>query len=183
MQYQPQTFIGKNGTLYTLRSPQAQDASKLLSYLKQSAHETEYGISYPEELNFSLQEEEDFIRKFVQDKTCIMISVFEGDTLVGNASLFAVLDKKKTRHRATFGIAILKTAWGQGLGYQILSALIEFAANAGYEQIELEVASDNLPAISLYRKLGFTVYGERPRSFKLNSGKYSDELLMILKLR
>ena len=173
MQYQPQTFIGKNGTLYTLRSPQAQDASKLLSYLKQSAHETEYGISYPE----------DFIRKFVQDKTCIMISVFEGDTLVGNASLFAVLDKKKTRHRATFGIAILKTAWGQGLGYQILSALIEFAANAGYEQIELEVASDNLPAISLYRKLGFTVYGERPRSFKLNSGKYSDELLMILKLR
>lgn len=183
MQYQAKTFIGRNGTLYTLRSPQAQDAPKLLSYLKQSALETEHGISYPEELDFSVQEEEDFIRKFVQDKTGIMISAFEGDTLVGNASLFAVLDKKKTRHRATFGIAILKAAWGQGLGYQILSELITFAAGAGYEQVELEVVSDNLPAISLYQKLGFTVYGQRPRSFKLNNGNYSDELLMLLKLR
>lgn len=110
MQYQETSFTGKNGTSYTLRSPQAQDAPKLIAYLKQSALETEYGISYPEELDFTIQEEEDFIRKFAQNKSSIMISAFVGDTLVGNASLFAVLDKKKTCHRATFGIAILKTA-------------------------------------------------------------------------
>lgn len=183
MQYQEESFTGKNGVLYLLRSPQAQDAPKLISYLKQSAMETEHGISYPEELNFSTQEEEDFIHKFACDKGGIMISAFEGDNLIGNASLFAVLDKKKTCHRATFGIALLKTAWGQGLGRKIVSELIHFAANADYEQIELEVVSDNLPAISLYQQLGFTVYGERPHSFKLKSGKYSDELLMILKLR
>ncbi len=182
MQYPEQSFIGKNGTLYLLRSPRTQDAPKLISYLKQSAQETEHGISYPEELDFSIREEEDFIHKFAQDRTGIMISAFEGDTLVGNASLSAVLDKKKTRHRATFGIAILKDAWNQGLGNKILSELIAFAANTGYEQIELEVVSDNQPAVRLYQKLGFVVYGERPHSFKLKSGKYSDELLMVLKL-
>ena len=54
-----------------------------------------------------------------------MISAFDGDRLVGNASLSCVMDRKKTLHRATFGIAILKSDWGQGLGKKILSELAE----------------------------------------------------------
>lgn len=183
MFYKEEKFIGKNQKEYILRSPQATDAEKLINYLKTSAEETEHGISYPEELNFTIKEEEDFISHFAEDSGSIMISVFDEDTLVGNASLTCVLDKKKTRHRASFGIAILKTAWGQGLGYKVLSELIGFARDAGYEQVELEVVASNLPAINLYKKLGFTVYGERPRAFKLKSGKYSDQLLMALVLR
>lgn len=183
MFYKEERFIGKNQKEYILRSPQAADAGKLIEYLKTSAEETEHGISYPEEMNFTVKEEEDFVAQYARDPGSIMISVFDGDDLVGNASLTCVLDKKKTRHRATFGIAILKTAWGQGLGYKVLSELIQFARDAGYEQIELEVVASNLPAINLYKKSGFTVYGERPRAFKLKSGKYSDQLLMALALR
>ncbi|WP_373212255.1 GNAT family N-acetyltransferase [Ruminococcus sp. 5_1_39BFAA] len=183
MLYKEEKFIGKNGSQYILKSPEISDAEKVIHYLKTSAQETEYGISYPEEMDFSIKDEEDFITRFADDKKSIMISVFEGDTLVGGASLTSVLDKRKTRHRATFGIAMLKSAWGQGLGYKILSELIAFAKKAGYEQIELEVVSSNLPAINLYKKLGFVVYGERPRSFKLKNGNYSDELLMVLALK
>lgn len=182
MLYQEEKFIGKNGKEYILRSPQIRDAEKVIEYLKMSAEQTEYGISYPEEMDFSIKDEEQFIAQYENDRNSIMISVFEGDTLVGNANLTSVLDKKKTKHRASFGIAILKTAWGQGLGYKILSELIRFAKDAGYEQIELEVVSSNIPAINLYKKLGFIIYGERPRSFKLKSGKYSDQLLMVLAL-
>ena len=92
------------------------------------------------------------------------------------------MDRMKTLHRATFGIAILKSDWGQGLGKKILSELINFAKQAGYETLELEVASSNTSAINLYKDLGFAVYGERSRSLKLKSGDYYGELLMVLDL-
>lgn len=183
MLYRKETFAGKNGVRYTLRSPELADAGKMIAYLKATAAETEYGLSYPEEMDFSIKDEEDFIAHYSKDKGSIMISAFDGDRLVGNASLTCVLDKKKTLHRATFGIAILKSEWGQGLGKKILSELIAFAKQAGYELLELEVAAANAPAVSLYKKLGFEVYGERPRSLKLKGGDYYDELLMVLDLK
>lgn len=183
MLYRNETFAGKNGIHYTLRSPELADAGKMIAYLKATAIETEYGLSYPEEMDFSIKDEEDFIAHYSKNKGSIMISAFDGDRLVGNASLTCVLDKKKTLHRATFGIAILKSEWGQGLGKKILSELIAFAKQAGYELLELEVAAANAPAVSLYKKLGFEVYGERPRSLKLKGGDYYDELLMVLDLK
>lgn len=183
MLYKEETVLGKNNKTYTLRSPNAADADRMIAYLKIAAEETEYGLSYPEEMDFSIQDEEDFIHNYAAAQGSIMITAFDGDTLVGNASLSCVFDKKKTKHRATFGIAILKCAWGQGLGYKILSELISFAKRAGYEQLELEVVSTNTSAINLYKKLGFKVYGERPRSFKLKNGTYSNELLMALDLK
>lgn len=183
MLYKEEFFTGKNGKTYTLRSPTAADAVDMLAYLKQSAAETEHGLSYPEELDLTVQDEEAFISNAASNAESIMISAFDGDKLVGNASLSCVIHRKKTAHRAEFGIAILKSDWGQGLGGKILSELIAAARQAGYEQLELEVVATNTAAIRLYEKLGFKLYGQRPNSFKLKSGAYSDELLMVLDLR
>lgn len=182
MRFPKEEFIGKNGIRYTLRSPETEDAEKMIAYLKATAEETEFGLSYPEEMDFTIQDEENFITQYNKDPGSIMVSAFEGDRLAGNASLCCVMDRQKTLHRATFGIAIRKSDWGQGLGEQILRALIAFAKQAGYELLELEVASSNTSAIRLYDKLGFVVYGQRPCSLKLKSGDYYDELLMVLEL-
>lgn len=183
MLYKEEAFTGKNGNVYTLRSPAAADAAQMISYLKQTAGETEHGLSYPEELDFSVQDEEAFITNAADGQDSIMISAFDGSELVGNASLMGICRKKKTMHRAEFGIAIRKSHWGQGLGGKLVSELIRAAKQAGYEQLELEVVATNTAAISLYKKLGFQVYGERPNSLKLKSGGYSDELLMVLDLK
>ena len=183
MLFQEEMFLGKNGIYYTLKSPDLADARKMIDYLKTIASETEYGLSYPEELNFSIKEEEDFIAHYSKDKGSIMISAFNGDRLVGNASLSCVITKKKTLHRATFGIAILRSDWGQGLGKKILTELIRFAKQAGYEFLELEVTANNTSAVNLYEEMGFIVYGKRPHSLKLKNGDYYDELLMTLKLK
>lgn len=182
MRFSKEEVTGKNGIRYTLRSPETEDAEKMIEYLKATAEETEFGLSYPEEMDFTIQDEENFITHYNEDPRNIMISAFDGDRLAGNASLCCVMDRKKTLHRATFGIAIRKSDWGQGLGEQILRALIAFAKQAGYELLELEVASSNTSAIRLYDKLGFVVYGERPCSLKLKNGDYYDELLMVLEL-
>lgn len=183
MLFHEEEFTGKNGKVYTLRSPDAADAEKLISFLKLSAEETEFGLSYPEELDFSIKDEENFISHFSADKGSIMICAFDGDSLIGYAYLSCVMERKKTQHRASFGIVILKSHWAQGLGKKLLSELISFAKQAGYEQVELEVVSVNSSAISLYKKMGFVAYGEHPRSWRLKSGEYSDELLMVLDLK
>lgn len=183
MLFPEEEFTGKNGKSYILRSPRIADAENMIAYLKATAEETEFGLSYPEEMNFTIEDEENFIHSYSEDKGSIMITAFDGERIVGNASLCSEMDRKKTLHRATFGIAILKSDWGQGLGKKILTELITFAKQAGYEQLELEVASCNTAAVSLYKKLGFVVYGERPHSFKLKDGQYYDELLMVLDLK
>ena len=176
-------FIGKDGTVYLLKSPESIDAEQMIGYLKATARETEFGLSYPEEMDFSVADEQNYIDHYSSNKGCIMISAFADGHLVGNASLSCVMERKKTLHRATFGMAILKEHWGQGLGKKILCELISFAKQAGYEFLELEVAASNTVAVDLYKEFGFSVYGERPRSLKLKNGSYFDELLMVLDLK
>lgn len=182
MVYQEETFIGKNGAAYTLRSPRFEDAGQMLDYLKTTAAETEYGLSYPEEMDFTVQDEEAMIASFSESENAMMISAFQDGVLVGNALLSAVFEKKKARHRADCSIALLKQVWGQGLGRKMLSELLVFAKQAGYAQVELEVSSTNLSAVNLYQSLGFKIYGERPRSLRLKDGSYVRELLMVLEL-
>ena len=182
MKYTSKAFIGKNGTEYTLRNPEITDAAAMIAYLKTTAAETEFGLSYPDELDFTVADEEAFITHYAEDPGSIMITAFSGVELVGNASLSCVMDRQKTRHRATFGMAILRPHWGQGLGRKLLTELIDCAKAAGYEQLELEVASENATAIALYESLGFVTYGERPKSLKRKDGSYYGEKLMVLDL-
>ena len=182
MKYALESFIGKNGAEYILRSPEVTDATAMIAYLKATAADTEFGLSYPEELDFTPADEEAFIMHYAKDAGSIMIAAFSGGELIGNASLSCVMDRYKTRHRATFGMAVLKPHWGQGLGRKILSELILFAKSAGYEQLELEVAAENITALSLYKSFGFVIYGERKHSLKRKTGGYSDEYLMVLEL-
>ncbi len=54
----------------------------------------------------------------------------------------------------------------RGLGEQVLRALIGEARRRGVTHFSLEVRESNLPALALYRKLGFTVAGKRPRFYR-----------------
>lgn len=63
-----------------------------------------------------------------------------------------------------------------------VQAILDVAKEAGYEQAELEVISDNAGAIALYEKLGFEEYGRFPRNMKYADGSYADEAWMMKRL-
>lgn len=51
-------------------------------------------------------------------------------------------------------IAVLGSSRGRGIGTELLSTLLEKAADAGFQALSLSVSKDN-PALQLYEKLEF----------------------------
>ena len=86
------------------------------------------------------------------------------------------------RHRADFGISILKEYWGLGLGRALASACIQCAKDAGYVQLELTAVAENERALSLYRALGFVEFGRNPRGFNSRISGYQELVYMLLSL-
>ena len=56
--------------------------------------------------------------------------------IAASAGIGMLKDRAKTRHRAVFGITVLKEYWRLGIGSALTEACIECAKKAGYWQIE-----------------------------------------------
>lgn len=82
--------------------------------------------------------------------------VEDANGIVGYAGAWLVYDEGQITN-----IAIRPSARRQGYGAKLTSALIEECFKRGMHEIFLEVRISNLSALSLYRKLGFTVKGMR----------------------
>ena len=68
---------------------------------------------------------------------------------------------------------------GQGVAYELVAASITLLP--GYvESIFLEVRRSNIPAIGLYKKLGFNMIGERREYYTTSSGIREDALIYKL---
>lgn len=102
--------------------------------------------------------------------------------IAGIAGIGAVGRKYKVRHRADFGISVLKEYWGLGLGRILTKACIQCAREAGYQQLELNVVGENERAVSLYRSVGFQEFGRNPRGFNSRFSGYQELVYMLLEL-
>lgn len=58
----------------------------------------------------------------------------------------------------------------QGIGSMLLCALFDEAKKRGCTVVFLEVRSSNMPAVTLYKKLGFTVLGEQIGAYHTTDG-------------
>jgi ribosomal protein S18 acetylase RimI-like enzyme len=99
-----------------------------------------------------------------------------GDEVIGWCDL-----RPKTaptlRHSAVLGMGILVAYRGQGIGSRMLAATLELAWARGIRRAELNVRSDNAPAIALYRRFGFVEEGAC-RNYVCIDGVDYDALLM-----
>ena len=176
------TVILKNGEKCVLRSCGADDARAVLDVFILTHRQTDFLLSYPDEITFTVEEEADFLRKKADSEGEIEIAAFLGGKIAGTAGIEQKGGQFKLRHRAEMGISVDSACWGLGIGGELMKACIECAKKAGYEQLELEVAGDNDKAISLYRKYGFTEYGRNPKGFRCREGGYKELVYMLLEL-
>ena len=77
------------------------------------------------------------------------------------------------------GLAIHPDYTGKGFGVKMMQEIIELANQQGFKRIELSVATENLRAIKLYKKVGFKEEGiMRKYTYLKLEERFLDELLM-----
>ena len=179
MRYKEREVSLKDGRRCLFRSPGAEDGAAMLAYLRQTAEETYFLVRFPEEIRITEEEEEAFLEERLRpDVRGVTIAAFADGILAGSVSADPVGERRKLAHRATVGIAVLRSYWGLGLGRKLMEAALDAAEEMGFSQVELGVFSDNETAIRLYESLGFAVWGRVPMAFRLGPGDYRDEILM-----
>ena len=100
------------------------------------------------------------------------------EQIVGHAGLFTTSTSPRRMHVRGLGIAVAAAWQGQGVGDQLMHALLDWADNwAGVLRIELNVYTDNTGAIALYQRHGFVQEGLL-RAMALKGGVYADSLAM-----
>ena len=85
------------------------------------------------------------------------------------------------KHCGSLGMGILPEYRGQRIGEALFVDCLEIARAAGVTRVELEAREDNLPAIALYKRLGFIKEGVKQHGMCVR-GKYVNTVAMGLLL-
>ena len=162
-----------------IKEAKPEDAAKLIEYTKLVGAQTD-NLSFGKEGAGDIHEVEEFIKRISSDSKSVMYFAWKNDYIVGCANISGM--KRRMSHRANFAISVAKSEWGSGIGSTLLEKCISFAKDNEIEIINLDTRSDNIRAISLYKKFGFVKIGRMPAFSKIN-GEYIDADLMYLDLR
>ena len=172
----------KNGQTALLRNGTAADGAAALENFLQAHQETDYLLSYPDEITFTVEDESRYLQEKTDSTSEIELLALVDGKVVGMAGIEAVGPQEKVRHRADFGVDILQDYWGLGLGGAMTEACIQCAREAGYAQLELTVVAENERAIALYQKHGFVECGRNPKGFRSRFSGYQEIVTMRLEL-
>jgi putative acetyltransferase len=115
------------------------------------------------------------IAEFSPDDYFLVASI-AGEVL-GSLGLHASKSPRR-RHVGALGMSVRDDRQRSGIGTALLKAAIELADGwLNYQRLELFVYTDNLAALSLYRKFGFAIEGTC-RAYAFRDGQYVDAYQM-----
>jgi putative acetyltransferase len=108
----------------------------------------------------------------------ISLAACAGNEIVGQLGLHTFPANPRRRHAGQIGMAVRDDWQGKGVGTALMQAAVDLADNwLGFARLELEVYTDNEPAIHLYKKFGFVVEGTLSR-FAFRDGEFVDAYAM-----
>ena len=165
---------------FTITRARPEDAAALLDYLKIVGGETDNLSFGAEGVPLAPEEEQAYLRTQVDSPDHVQYLARVDGELIGTASLNR--KPNRMRHRGEFGISLKKAYWGCGAASALTEAVLAFARDNDFAQLNLEVRSSNARAIHLYEKYGFRKRGTFPAFFRLE-GQDVDFDLMNLDLR
>lgn len=179
MIFEEKKIILKNGTEAILKTPEIEDAEKMLENIKVCSGETDFlSMCVEDWAGATVESEEKWIRNNRENKNVLNIACYIGNEIVGSSEI-SFLDGIKTSHRAVLGITIRKKYWNIGLGSAMFCELMKAAEeNEKTEIVELEFVEGNDRAKALYEKFGLEVVTMIPKKFKCKDGTYQNLVYM-----
>ena len=172
----------RDGRECCLRNGTEEDAKAVLDTFRLTHSETDYLLTYPDEITYTEEQEREYLKKKTESANEIEIVAAVDGRIVGMAGIESVGTCEKIRHRADLGISIEKEYWSLGIGRAMMEACIECARNAGYKQVELTAVGENERALALYRREGFVEYGRNPKGFRSRLTGWQETVHMRLEL-
>jgi len=100
------------------------------------------------------------------------------DEIVGQLGLHTFPNHPRRRHAGQIGMAVRDDWHGKGAGTALMGAAVDLADKwLNLTRLELDVYTDNEPAIRLYKKFGFVIEGTLVR-YAYRDGQYVDTYAM-----
>lgn len=125
-------------------------------------------------------DEKAVIQTIQASQSIYLVAEYEGE-IVGHAFL-EPYTLQSLRHIADLNIAVHLGWQNKGIGRRLLEQLIDRAKKSSViEKIQLNVRASNIPAITLYKKMGFQEEGRLKNRVKVKD-RYIDDLIMGLEL-
>lgn len=131
-------------------------------------------ISFIESCSFPAPWNDNAFLSELNNQFAVYFVALQGDTLIGYAGMWLFAGEA---HVTT--IAVHPDWRGQGLGKTLMKTLIDYARRRGAATMLLEVRPSNLPALNLYKNLGFRQIGWR-KNYYVET--HEDALVMMRKL-
>jgi ribosomal-protein-alanine N-acetyltransferase len=138
----------------------------------------------------SVLHREDFVRPWTDGE---FASLLEQDTVFGFAAretgqgakppVGFVLARLAAGEGEILTVAVARAHRRQGLGWQLMDAVLRELHAQRAEALFLEVDETNAPAIALYRRLGFRQVGQRPNYYRSTEHGPTGALVMRRDLR
>jgi putative acetyltransferase len=106
-----------------------------------------------------------------------LVACVDGE-VVGQASVLTFPTRPRRRHTGDIGMMVRDDWHGKGIGTALMQALVDLADKwLNLYRLELDVYTDNEPAIKLYKKFGFQIEGTRVGE-AFRDGKFVDTYAM-----
>jgi len=163
----------KDGRTYEIRNAIPKDASGLIDYLNTIAAESDNLTFGPGEWDVTVEAEIEFIEGVLKsDNQYFVVAELEG-LIIANLN-FTAGARPRLEHFGEFGVSVLKEYWGNGIAFELIDGLIQWAKSCKkVTKINLQVREDNERAIKLYKKLGFEIEGLVTRTFFIKGVYYN----------
>ena len=147
-------------------------------------------LTTADSLSLSTLHREDFVRPWSDDEFSGLIVQ---DTVFGFAAreignpragtVGFVLARLAAGEGEILSVAVARTHRRLGLGWQLMDAVLRELHGQRAEALFLEVDETNVPAIALYKRLGFRQVGKRPNYYRSAENGPTGALVMRRDLR
>ena len=159
----------------TIRETTPADAERLLEYLSAFWANGCDTVTYKSSLP-TIQQEREWLASKTGDRGVVFVAEHEG-RLIGMIDA-SVPNIDEFKHTCEFGMSVLPEARNQGVGRKLIQSILAWARHKKLRQVELNVFSNNSPAIKLYTDMGFVEDGRRVQAVKLRNGTFCDLIHM-----
>lgn len=95
--------------------------------------------------------------------SCRFVARSEAGEVVGWATLSAVSSRCVYAGVAEVSVYVAPTAWRQGVGKQLLQALVDGSEAQGIWMLQASIFPENVASVTLHEKCGFRIVGRREK--------------------